>query len=280
MFKLRGFTLIELLVVMAIIGLLASIVVVNVNSARDKAKTVKGVSFSQQIYSAAGSDCVGYWDFNEIINGNQVRDISGNGNVGTLGNGPALTNGLIFSGGNLGKALSFDGNDDYILIGKLQSVVQPTEITYEAWVNLDSFGDAHHIVGWDWNDSTGMLVGSTGLLVFAMYDASGNWRGFYSSTPINWNTWTHIVVSYSDSQNKVWLYINGVRDTVDNNYSPRAAPQSYNMLIGKTTTAYPGQYYRAKGLIDEVRIYSTALSQAEIQKHYSEELANHLAKNQ
>lgn len=50
--KKRGFTLIELLVVIAIIGILATIVVVNVNSARAKARDVKRISDLQQIQTA------------------------------------------------------------------------------------------------------------------------------------------------------------------------------------------------------------------------------------
>ena len=67
--KKDGFTLIELLVVIAIIGLLASIVMVSVNSARNKAKIAKAQAELKQFqtavemyYDTNGSyPCSGHW---------------------------------------------------------------------------------------------------------------------------------------------------------------------------------------------------------------------------
>ena len=63
----RGFTLIELLVVIAIIGILASIVLVSLNSARNKGKDARVASDVQQLRTAFESGYNGseYPDLNQ-----------------------------------------------------------------------------------------------------------------------------------------------------------------------------------------------------------------------
>jgi len=68
----------------------------------------------------APASAVGVWLFNDG-KGNIAKDASGKGNDGTLKNGPAWID------GKFGKALQFDGVDDYVDIAdtdKLSGVME------------------------------------------------------------------------------------------------------------------------------------------------------------
>lgn len=64
-----GFTLIELLIVIAIIGILASIVLVSLSSARTKAKQASAISSAKSIMSLAQVDSIATGDYSAYIQG-------------------------------------------------------------------------------------------------------------------------------------------------------------------------------------------------------------------
>src|SRR5690554_5402401 len=68
--KRKAFTLIELLVVIAIIGILATVVIASVNSARDKAKSAAIKSEARQLFNLAMEHYAETGDFRTFVSSN------------------------------------------------------------------------------------------------------------------------------------------------------------------------------------------------------------------
>jgi prepilin-type N-terminal cleavage/methylation domain-containing protein len=135
--KIKGFTLIELLVVIAIIGILASTVLVSLNSARGKAQDVKVISGVKQIKTIIESNYTGvtYPDLT-----NDATKIFG-GLVADANPGTTTLNVLLGDIASLGSTINIVNSPategeavlDYAIYGQLVS-------TTTQWFCIDSKG--------------------------------------------------------------------------------------------------------------------------------------------
>lgn len=136
--KNSGFTLIELLVVISIIGMLSSVVLASVSSARDKGRVTAAMTFSTNIYRGFGDDLLLGWDFDEtplVDLGPERATFRGVSGAGVVA--PVLSD-VVTPIGN-GKSLQVNPGGVYGLITfPNSSTVEHTDLTTSFWVYVDS----------------------------------------------------------------------------------------------------------------------------------------------
>ncbi len=196
---------------------------------------------------------VAYYPFNGNAN-----DESGNGNNGTV-NGATLTTDRFV---NSNKAYSFDGVNDYIR-SNTTIAINTNQATYSAWVNFRSSGsDVKQIL--EFKLGAGVIFLETDNSTKIRFGMSDGITGstLFSPEALPLNSWHYVSGTYDGSLQK--LYIDGVKVA--------EASLSINVLsspinIGKDSEF---NYQYIDGLIDDIRIYNRALSNAEIQSLYGE----------
>lgn len=197
-------------------------------------------------------ELTGYWTFDEG-GGNNVFDSSGMGNNGVVVGNP------VWADGKVGKALMFDGVDDYVVISQLSNIpAQNSPYTIFAFIKPLAYG-TKGIVGWgSWgvtNAVNALRLSSSGIVNYWWSnDLSVNVSGL---TDGKW----HLVVATFDGVKRS-IYVDGNLVGFDNP-TGHAATLS-NFRIGSTNN---GEYFY--GLIDEVRIYKKALTGEEIRNIYN-----------
>lgn len=204
---------------------------------------------------------VGVWLFDD----GDVSDSSGNGNDGELMNGAEVTD-----GGKWGKALSLDGDDDYVNVASSDTLESTAaEYTGVAWVKLERKGDPHggccaddHMViafTTNWNNILNVFGpgrgGNQGKVEVGSRELNPRW--LFGPTAVNDDAWHHLAFTY-DGAKKI-LYIDGEVD-IDQDTTNDFGVTGADVHLGGT----PGNRI-ALGLMDEMAIFNVPLEQADIQ---------------
>ena len=214
--------------------------------------TTLSATVTVTVSNAVSSGLVVAFGFNEGA-GTSVTDFSGTGNVGTA------SNTTWSPSGKYGGALSFNGTSSRVNVPDANSLDLTTRMTLEAWVNPTVVTSAWRDVIYKGNDNYYLSATSstssrpaTGILV------GGSNAEAFGTTALTPNTWTHLASTYDGTA--VRLYVNG--NLVSSTARTGNITTSSNPLQIGSDSIF-GQYFA--GLIDEVRVYNTALTLTQIQ---------------
>jgi hypothetical protein len=213
---------------------------------------------------------VAYYPFTENAN-----DESGNGNHGIV-HGATLTTDRF---GNPGSAYDFDGLDDYISIGSGSSLLITGDLTIALWTRLDSLPQPGTIdplvTRGEWGETEdvnhpfhfyAINTGSATYLGNSHEHGPGINTQVTSNRPLSQQTWLHVVLVRNSNAQTYQFYVNGVPESLQE--------YQYNPTGGSNTSAYigwsPADFHRyLDGILDEIRVYNRALTDAEVQAIYN-----------
>ena len=203
-----------------------------------------------------------------------VTDYSGNGNRGTISLATAPVWVADNNNGVNGGAYQFNGTS-HIDVGNSSSLQITGNQTISMWINPAVLNDGVR------RNPYAKAYGGEGTItqepdgtINYYYGTSGgnggSYQGFTMSSPIAVNQWVHIAIVRDLTNSQLYWYKNGVLvNQTTALYNPAVAG-SLPVTIG---TGYAGNY---NGKIDDIRVYSSALSATDIKDLYEHSAALHV----
>lgn len=186
--------------------------------------------------------------------GDKVKDLSGNGNDGTINKATWV------KAGRIGSALLFSGSG-YVEVAHSKSLSITDAITVMAWTNLTVGGSGEQAVvskgQWAANDLPYEFTETpSGVIFWQMYDSGGR-DGCQPGTPPA-GEWHHVAGTYDGKVFKG--YVDGKLGS-EWGYIGKMPENTASVTIGMRSKSKDCLF---NGMIDEVAIFNRALSEDEV----------------
>jgi hypothetical protein len=231
--------------------------------------------------SSAPPSPIGYWKLDEGSGTTAFNSGTGgttlNGTLSGFASPATATSGWIATG-KIGKALAFDGTNDYVDLGDLTATEVVSQLTFSTWIKpntqtlkciLCKFNNDNTQTGWGIEIGYG---GNTNILAYLPTTLTdGVTFGFTALGSISLNQWQQVTMVYDGTQtgnaNRLKVYINGILQTMtfSGTIPATTLATSSNARIGATSDG--ARFF--SGQMDSVKIYPYALTADQVKTDYN-----------
>lgn len=195
------------------------------------------------------------------ITASVAAELEGQFSADSLGIGTLEAGATTLTDAERGEVLSFDGEGAHVAIPS--DFGNPADVSLSAWVNL-SARDARGAEVISLGDRFALrlddIFGGDGAVGFYQYDST-SWRPTHSGVGFEGAGWRHLSYTFDSVNDTQRMYIDGIL-VVQTGYTDEALGQFSDAKIGVHGNG--NILYDFNGLMDDVRVYSRALSSGEI----------------
>lgn len=172
--------------------------------------------------------------------------------------------------GRFGQAAVFNGSSSFIDTN--YTLTSDTSVSFSFWLNVNDYSSNDHYIFSDLSSSAtdrrlGIRITSSGYFAIDVSSDGTNIDSSTYSSVISKNQWIHYVVVLDGTSYE--LYQDGASVHTDT-LTQTLAAGGRSLIMGRAGDYNPATNYYYDGKIDQVRIFSTALTSDQVTELYNE----------